>query len=88
MRFGALKASVFVQHRVARIGNLLLVGHFLIVSVARHCRAQMTDWLRSGIDDDEILVAVDLLWAMPLALASRPVGALMGVTNFHLPHPN
>jgi hypothetical protein len=31
---------------------------------------------------------VDLLWAMPLALASRPVGALMGVTNFHLPHPN
>ena len=58
-----LKPGVFVQHRLGRVGDVLLIGHLLVVSPAGVGAAQEADALTVGVGDDHVLVGVCLLLA-------------------------
>src|SRR5262249_53418333 len=80
----ALKASVFVQGGVGRIGDLGLIGGLLVRHAARGRRAEINDLAGHLIDPQQVLIgmglllaAVVLLWPLgvygPLLAALSPI---------------
>src|SRR5262245_7738276 len=59
----ALKARVFVQGGVGRIGDLGLIGSFLVMRASRDCRAEINHFTGHLIDQQEVLIGMGLLLA-------------------------
>src|SRR5262245_61410317 len=60
-RFVALKASVFVQHRIRRIGDAFTIRNLLLVGLASVGLTQELHTPMRDADDDHVLVRVRFL---------------------------
>src|ERR1043166_8521095 len=58
-----LEAGVLVQDRLRRVADVFLIGHLLVVALARTGTAQEADALAPHVGDDHVLVGVGLLFA-------------------------
>ena len=63
VRLVALKARVFVQGGVGRLGNRGLIGSLLVMRASRNCRAEIHHFAGRLIDQQEVLIAMGLLLA-------------------------
>src|SRR6266852_713410 len=76
-RFIALKTGILVERGVDGIGDLCLVGGFLVVCFTRLCRAEIDYLAGRLIDQQEVLVGMGLLLpTVVLLLLDRIGGAL------------
>src|SRR5438270_94960 len=80
LRFITLKARIFVERGIYRIGNLGRIGRFLVVRFAWDCWSKIDNFTGLFVDQHEILVGMRLLFAaVVLLLLGRVDWALAAV---------
>src|SRR6185369_1067133 len=58
-----LEPGVLVQHRLRRVGDVFLIGHYLVMARAGAGSAQEADAFALEVGNDDVLVGVRLLLA-------------------------
>src|SRR6516225_12149528 len=70
----ALQARVLVERGIGRIGNLLLIGGFLVVLFAAHSRSQIDDLFGVFVHQEEVFVRMGFLLAAVVLLLLGGIG--------------
>src|SRR6516225_7704655 len=73
----ALQARVLVERGIGRIGNLLLIGGFLVVLFAGHGRSQIDHFGSMLVHQHEILIRMRFLLAAVLLLLLGGIGGTL-----------